>query len=332
MNKKYTRKELIDELHRYYTKTGKTPLTKDMTVTNGFIGIDNYYREFESWSVALQEAGFTPSVNRYTNEMLIKYLHDFFDIYNVVPTCKDFRNNKDYPGPGIFKNHFGSWNSALKAAGFNIHKSWHKNSKDDKCSICEAMTTTDWYLHTDNTIICSKCHSSRYYYKGTLDPNCSTATGIITEHIVYLVLNDCIKCNTDDNFNAEYDLVSKQYGVINVKSAMLRRQTRNRINWGFMKKVVSSIPDHYICIGFNEDKTEILHVWIISGTSTLVTKRGIHIALRRLERASQYEVDATLYNEVYQNLDIYTLPEFCNLPRIDMTNGVPPNIICMESN
>ena len=30
------------------------------------------------------------------------------------------------------------------------------------------------------------------------------------------------------------------------------------------------------------------------------------------KRVEQYDVDSTPYNEIYQNLDIYSMPEFCN--------------------
>ena len=321
MGKSYTKQELIDEIYRFISINGRQPLSSDMYANNGYITLDYYYATFGTWNQALVEAGLKPKkFHGYTKEILIKCLQDFVNIYNKIPTCKDFRYNHDYPDPSIFKNHFGTWNNGLIEAGFNIHKSWHRNSENDRCSICGRSTTTDWYLHTDNTIVCSKCHyHKRYYYHGTVDLNSYIAIGIITEHVVYTVLNDCVKCNTVDNFCSPYDLISKKYGIINVKSSALRYQKRNRVNWDFSKKDNAMIPDYYICIGFDKTKCEIQHVWIIPGNSELVSKSGIHISLKKLERASEYEVDPKPYNEVYQNLDIYTLPEFRNLPKPDIT-------------
>ncbi len=319
---KFTRDELINEIRRAYVELGRIPRQNDMQCNKGYIGIDNFYSMFGTLNNALIAAGLEPTkLYGYTIEMVIEAFNKFIIEFDRVPTCKDFDNNPKYPSSTTVASVCGSWNNGLEYAGLQINKSWHRNSENDMCSICGTTTTSDWYLHTDKTIICSKCRNTRYYYKGTLNPNSYTAIGIITEHVVYKVLEDCIKCNTDNNFNAEYDLISEKYGTINVKSAALRHQTRNRINWGFVKKPVAKIPDNYICLGFNETRMEIQHVWIIPGNSKLVTKCGIFVALRKLERAAQYEVDPEPYNKTYQNLDIYTLPEFRNLPRntIDIT-------------
>jgi hypothetical protein len=156
---------------------------------------------------------------------------------------------------------------------------------------------------------------TRCYLNGIVKPISTIGIGIITEYVVSKVLSDCIKCNTVDNFCAEYDLISKKYNTINVKSSKLYPNTKRRRGfWNFAKKYIAKIPNYYICIGFNEDKTEILHVWIIPGNSTLVRNSGIKISNSDigLSRVIKYEVDITPYNEVYQNLDIYSLPEFCN--------------------
>jgi len=325
ISKSYTKDELIAEIHRFISINGRQPLSSEMYQCNGYISLDYYYKMFGTWNQALIEAGIKPKLFQgYTKEILIKYLQDFVSKYDRIPTCKDFNEYKEYPNPSVFATYFGTWNNALKAAELSIHKSWHKNSEDDICSICGSITTSYWYLYKDNDIICSKCHDhKRDYYHGVTDPNSYIAIGIITEHVVYEVLGDCIKCNTKDNFNAPYDLISEKYGIINVKSAALIHRERNRISWNFEKKLAAKIPNVYICIGFDETKTEIQHVWIIPGNSKLVANRGITISLSRLERASEYEVDPTPYNTVYQNLDIYTLPEFRNLPRDIIDIKVP---------
>lgn len=58
-----------------------------------------------------------------------------------------------------------------------------------------------------------------------------------------------------------------------------------------------------------------MHMWIIPENSKIIANTGIYITKsdKGLSRAYQYEIDPTPYNTVYQNLDIYTLPEFCNL-------------------
>lgn len=131
-------------------------------------------------------------------------------------------------------------------------------------------------------------------------------------------MGNCIKCNTNDDFCSKFDLISESLGTINVKSSKLFYDTIwNKYYWTFSKPKTQTIPDNYICLGFNETRTNIERVLIIPGDSNLVTKYGIIIinSKRGLSRASQYEVDATLYNKVYKNIDITTLPEFRTLNR-----------------
>ena len=141
---KYTRQELINELYRVYNELGRVPKSSDMLVSKGRIGIDQYYIEFGTWSIALQEAGFKLNkVRKYTQKMIIDAFHKFVHDFDKIPTCKDFDNTYGYPSPTTVAQIYGTWNNALQIAGLNIHKSWHKNSENDKCSICGSTTTTE---------------------------------------------------------------------------------------------------------------------------------------------------------------------------------------------
>ena len=170
------------------------------------------------------------------------------------------------------------------------------------------MVLSKWYG------ICNKCYvNSRNYLHGTLSPNSNVGIGIITEDVVYKVLKDCEKCNTINNFHDKYDLISKKYGNIDVKSSTLRKmRAKNAYYWQFRIKNKNSNVDYYICIGFNKNKSEILKVWVIDSNSCLINKGGIFVSNSKqgLERVKEYEVDSYLYNKIYQNLDITTLSEF----------------------
>jgi len=150
---------------------------------------------------------------------------------------------------------------------------------------------------------------------GLLDPWCPVGRGVITEHVVYTVLGDCFKCNTYDNFNAPYDLISKKYGIINVKSGTLYKRNYGAYTWSFNIKEHQYIPDYYICVGFDENYNNIIKVWIIPGKSYVVGKYSISITKSEngLKRVKQYEIDAAQYDYIYQTFDILDLPEFRNL-------------------
>lgn len=233
-----------------------------------------------------------------------------------VPTAKNFHYNYDYPSEYPYMTHFGSWNFALKEAGLQIRKYVNLSNIPNFCELCGTTETTKW-LDKDGLKMCYKCYT---YYKynslhlhshshGMLSPDSTVGMGVITEHIVSEVLNDCKKCNIKTNFHAKYDLISEKYGTVNVKSFKLAKDNR----WKFKKCKSQMIPDHYICIGFDSDKSKIEHVWIIPNNSKLITNTGITIAKNNLARAVMYEVDSTIYNKMYQNLNIYLLPEFKNI-------------------
>lgn len=234
----------------------------------------------------------------YTNDELMQKLLDFYNRTGKIPRICDFKSDKNLPSPEVYINHFGSWTKALKSIPsikneISIKKE-HKNYK-----------ATHYNLH------------------GILNPSSAIGTGVITEHVVYEVLNDCIKCNTMHNFNSEYDLISEKYGTINVKSAKLcKRKTGNGYRWKFRIKSCEKTPNYYICIGFNDNKSKILKVWIIDSNSGLIDKSGIGITNSEngLKRACEYEVNSLSYDDVYQNLDITILSEFRNLTVDDISN------------
>jgi len=254
---------------------------------------------------------------RYTDDVLLDYLIKFYTENDRIPVYNDFRYTKNFPDPCTYINHFGSWNNALQFAGLNVNKFKNKLTGEEYCEICKSTETSlaGWY-YRDDLRICSKCHdNNRYYLHGIMNPKSNIGIGIITEYIVCKILK-CFKCNTYDNFNAPYDLISEKYGTINVKSSKLyKRNNANSFVWEFSKHENSKIPDYYVCVGFNENRYEILKIWIIEGDSNLVTKRGICITNSEigLKRVKKYEVNHIIYNEMYKNLDITTLPEFRNI-------------------
>ena len=327
MVKKYTRDELINELHRFVKENGRLPLRVEMIVQNGYISIHHYNKEFGGLINALIAAGYKPNYFRgYTKEDLILSVQNYYNTYGKIPTLKDIHCNKEYPSEQVIHDLFGTWNNLLITSGFKINKLWNKRSETDICTVCGVTSSCRWY-YRDNKLLCNKCYESdRLYFHGTSNPNLGIGVGIITEHVVYEVLGDCVKCNTIDNFCAPHDLISEKYGTINVKSVAFIHSNKKSesTSWIFdcFKYKNTQISDTYILIGFNEDKTEILHVWIVPKNSNIFNVSGVHItnSKRGLKRASQYEVDPTPYNTVYQNLDIYTLPEFRNLPRDNITS------------
>ncbi|MFA6988282.1 MAG: hypothetical protein WC185_04515 [Acholeplasmataceae bacterium] len=158
---------------------------------------------------------------------------------------------------------------------------------------------------------------TRSYYLGELNPDSTTGIGVLTEHIVYIALNDCKKCNVIGDFSFPCDLISKKYGTINVKSAKIYKNCSEY--WSFRIPKAALIPNYYFCLGFNTDRSEISHVWIIPGNCELIAPTKIHItnSKKGLNKWKEYEVDVLKYNNIYKNLNIKSLPEFSNIHVIE---------------
>jgi len=256
---------------------------------------------------------------KYTKQSILDALIEFNEIHGRSPLKKELGSKNDLPSEQAIRDYCGSFNLALKEAGLKINVSWHHRTSEDKCFICGRTETTRWNRDDEDNLICNKCiKGDRLYYHGLQNPESGTGVGIITEHVVFTVLEDCVKCNTEDDFNAATDLISTKYGTINVKAAVLitvKHSTSTSWVFRHYKNKNTIDPDNYVCIGFGRNRNVIEHVWIIPRGSDIINSSGIHItnSVKGLERASQYEVDQTPYNKVYQELDIYTLPEFRNL-------------------
>jgi len=145
---------------------------------------------------------------------------------------------------------------------------------------------------------------------GTLNAQRSVGKGTIIEYVVMEALEDCQKAR----FNYPYDLYSQKYGTINVKSSS-RHKPDVSSTWRFQKTPQSYIPDYYICVGLNEDFTDIRRVWAIPGTAKIVRSHAIVItdSIRGLKRAKKYELDPEPYELAYKTIDITKLPEFSNI-------------------
>jgi hypothetical protein len=112
---KYSKEDVIAALISYYNATGKVPRYNDISNP----GSTTAEKHFGSWNAAIEAAGLTPNLlkNIYTKENIIEALVTFYKEEKKVPLYSDFANNK-YPSSTTVCRYFGSWNEAIKIAGF----------------------------------------------------------------------------------------------------------------------------------------------------------------------------------------------------------------------
>jgi len=247
---------------------------------------------------------------KYTDEELLNYLKEFYNKNGKSPKTINFVNNKDFPGISVYYRRFGSWNNSLKLANLPLNSEHGIIEKGNYCEICGSSKTDHWRSLNGNRV-CNLCfRRNRNFINGLLNPNSNLGLGIISEFIIHKVLNNSIWYNGNiDTFNYKYDIYCEQYGNINVKFSNFKNEKNS---WNF-KLICKEKPDTYILMAMSFDKLNIDHMWIIP--NNILTNVSVCISNTEigLSRFKQYEVDITPYNKVYQNLDIYSLPEFCNL-------------------
>ncbi|SFR97261.1 hypothetical protein SAMN05216559_1819 [Halomicrobium zhouii] len=115
-----SKEQLLTELKRVAEDLGKTPTREEFDACSRY-SAGTYYGQFKGWNEALKTVGLEP--NRHCNvdkEELIQELNRLNDTLGHAPTITDAAKEGRY-GTATFERTFGSWNNALKAAGFDVH-------------------------------------------------------------------------------------------------------------------------------------------------------------------------------------------------------------------
>jgi hypothetical protein len=114
---KIPREALIEEIH--HLADGNNPPTVSEMEELGEYGKTTYRERFGSWSEAVKEAGYTPE-GTYSEEELLNEIHRLAEDGNPPSANTDLKERGKI-AQQTFINHFGSWNEAVRAAGYEPH-------------------------------------------------------------------------------------------------------------------------------------------------------------------------------------------------------------------
>lgn len=121
-NPRYSDEELISALRDFSNYNGRgvvwTPTKREMD-ENGPHSSRLYADRFESWTQAVVEAGLDPNTRRTSKTDLLDELTRVAERVGKRPTCRDMNEYGDY-SPDPYIRAFGSWNNALREAGFDL--------------------------------------------------------------------------------------------------------------------------------------------------------------------------------------------------------------------
>ena len=114
------RADMISEIQRLADELGKPPAVHQMR-DQGKLGVTTISSEFGTWSAALEHAGYEPNKEMgVSEEKLTQELTRLRDELGRPPKAEEMSRHGAY-SIGTFERRFGSWNTALERAGFDLH-------------------------------------------------------------------------------------------------------------------------------------------------------------------------------------------------------------------
>ena len=131
-HKQYSNHKLKGYLTKYSKQYNKTPRMEDFTSNKNLPAPITYVSRFGSWNSALKQAGLKINVRKdFSDKELLGTLKKLNIRLGRTPIMKDFASEKGLPEATVFKDHFGSWNNALKLAGLEVKYPLRKWTKEE---------------------------------------------------------------------------------------------------------------------------------------------------------------------------------------------------------
>ncbi|ELZ96560.1 homing endonuclease associated repeat-containing protein [Haloferax sulfurifontis] len=126
---KYTDEDLIRALQNLAETLGSKPTAAENQAHPATPSTQTYTRRFGSWNEALEAAGFR--AGPLTEDDLTEMIRDLADDLDRVPTVGDVNDAEDLPHVWTFQDRFGTWNEAVRAAGFDANPGSNIDAPDD---------------------------------------------------------------------------------------------------------------------------------------------------------------------------------------------------------
>lgn len=117
-----SKKQLLDLLQSYYTEHNKTPSTREFNSNKEYPNAVTYKRHFGSWNNALELAGLPVKQRKpevaYNKDYMLSCIKSYIHKYKKIPIQQEFDADKDFPSSITVVKYCGSWEQAIKDAGF----------------------------------------------------------------------------------------------------------------------------------------------------------------------------------------------------------------------
>lgn len=125
-----SRTELLAEINSIADELGRAPLPDELDERSDH-DIESYRSEFGSWYSAISTAGLEkPRGRRMPENELLAELRRLADELGKTPSMQDMTNQGGY-GSATYTNRFGSWTTAIEAAGLEPYANRTHRSTED---------------------------------------------------------------------------------------------------------------------------------------------------------------------------------------------------------
>lgn len=117
--KHITKEVLISKFKDLMRNRNEIPTVKELENSN--FPIQSIWKNFNNYDEFVTLCGFkhnTTFNGAIKNEFLLDEIKRFVEEFHRIPIQKDFEHLKGYPSRKTFTNHFGSFNEAIRKAGF----------------------------------------------------------------------------------------------------------------------------------------------------------------------------------------------------------------------
>ena len=122
---KYSDDELLDQLRVLTIELGRTPLIKDVNKSNKCASATTFNVRFASLSNALKIAGLDHNrATKYSDDELLDQLRVLAKKLGKTPCMKEVERSSSCASSSTFSQCFGSFSAALRAAGFEVKRTF----------------------------------------------------------------------------------------------------------------------------------------------------------------------------------------------------------------
>lgn len=150
---------LLADIAAVADELGRSPASSEYK-ERGEHSLKPVYNRFDSWKEALKEAGLEvlnfESISQKVGEnKLLETLRKDISEIGHVPTRDEYNKKGTYTDT-TFANYFGSWNDALRKAGFEVNKR-NDTRKEIECAGCgDIIQAPRWKRESREVLFCSR--------------------------------------------------------------------------------------------------------------------------------------------------------------------------------